>query len=88
MKIQVPPFAFFLRAEWLVGWEKTEIRPEQELVVKKEGCELMALRRGIMGKSNVPLGELSGSEEFIATMAAAFLLSNSIVWPCYGNLFA
>lgn len=36
IKSQVPPFAFFLEVvrEEMVGWEKMEMRPEQELVVK------------------------------------------------------
>lgn len=33
MKSQVPPEAFFLDFLY-VGWERMEIRPEQELVVK------------------------------------------------------
>lgn len=55
------------------------MRPEQELVVKKQGWELMVLRRGIMGVSMVPFGDLSGSGEVIDASVAAFLFSNSIV---------
>lgn len=72
MKTHFPPLDLDLRGD-VAGWEKTEIRPEQELVVKKEGCELMVLRREIMGVSTEPLGDLSGSGDEIAASAAAFL---------------
>nr|GEW80592.1 callose synthase 5 [Tanacetum cinerariifolium] len=39
--------------------DKMEILPEQELVVKKEGWELMVLRRGIKGSSMFHFGDLS-----------------------------
>lgn len=79
MKSQEPPLAFFLEVGLgCRGWEKMEMRPEQELVVKKEGWELRAVRRGMMGVSIAPLGDLSGSGEFMEAKVAAFLLSNSI----------
>lgn len=81
MKTHVPPLAFFLEVE-VVGWERTEIRPEQELVVKKDGWELMVLRSGIMGVSIEPFGDLSGDEELMETRVSAFLFSNvSIALP-------
>ncbi len=33
-KSHEPPLDFFLDSVWCLGWEKIEIRPEQELVVK------------------------------------------------------
>lgn len=56
-----------------------EIRPEQELVVKKEGFWLRVLMRGMMGVSNVPFGDLSVSVEDSEARLDAFLFSNSIV---------
>lgn len=84
MKSQVPPLAFFLEVGsgsgvGFMGWEKMDMRPEQELVVKYEGWELRVMRRGMMGVSMVPLGDLSGSGEFMEAKVAAFLLWNSIV---------
>lgn len=75
MKTHVPPLAFFLVVV-VVGWERMEIRPEQELVVKKDGWELMVLRSGIMGASIEPFGDLSGDEELMEARVSAFLFSN------------
>lgn len=80
MKSQEPPLAFFLEVGLgFIGWEKMDIRPEQELVVKYEGWELRAVRRGMIGVSIVPLGDLSGSAELMEAKVAAFLFSNSIL---------
>lgn len=61
-----------------MGWERIEIRPEHELVVKYEGFELRVLRSGIIGVSNVPFGDLSVSDDPSEDSVAAFLFSNSI----------
>lgn len=89
MKSQEPPLAFFLEAGLgFIGWEKMDIRPEQELVVKYEGWELIAVRRGMIGVSIVPLGDLSGSGELMEAKVAAFLFSNSILSFFFFFLFS
>ena len=55
-----------------------DMRPEQELVVKYEGWLFRVLRRGTIGVSIVPFGDLSISVDAIAAIVAAFLFSNSI----------
>lgn len=50
-----------------------EMRPEQELVVKYEECELRVLSNGIIGVSMLPFGDLSGSGEFIDDKVDDFL---------------
>lgn len=84
MKTHLPPLAFFLVGllKGVVGVERMEIRPEQELVVKYEGCELRVLSKGIIGASMLPFGDLSVSGEFIEATVAAFLFSNSIDFDC------
>lgn len=63
----MPPLDFFL------GCERMEMRPEQELVVKYEECELRVLSNGIIGVSMLPFGDLSGSGEFIDDKVDDFL---------------
>lgn len=67
MNTHLPPLDFFL------GCSRIEMRPEQELVVKYEEWELMVLSNGIIGVSMLPLGDLSGSGEFIDDKVANFL---------------
>lgn len=74
----MPPRAFFFSAAEEEGWERMEMRPLQELVVKKEGWEFMAVRRGIIGASSVPFGDLSVSVHPRDAIVADFLFSNSI----------
>ena len=57
-----------------------EILPEQEEVVKYEGWLLMVVKRGMIGASIVPFGDLSTSVNAIAAIVAAFLFSNSIFY--------
>lgn len=64
-----------------MGVERIEILPEHELVVKKQRWELMELRRGRMGRSRVPLGDLSVYScggVLINDKVASFLLSKSM----------
>ncbi|GKB18831.1 hypothetical protein Tco_0852754, partial [Tanacetum coccineum] len=55
-----------------------EILPEQELVVKKEGWELMVLRSGINGSSTFPFGDLSGNGDDMVSKVCFFLVEKSI----------
>lgn len=75
MKTHLPPLAFFFvgLVMGVVGCERMEIRPEQELVVKYEECELIVLSKGIIGASMLPFGDLSGSGEFMEDKVADFL---------------
>ena len=55
-----------------------EILPEQELVVKKQGWELMVLRRGINGSSMFPFGDLSGNGDNMLVKVCLFMVVKSI----------
>lgn len=54
------------------------MRPEQEDVVKRSAWEFSASRRGAMGASTPPFGDLSGAGEESAASAAAFRRAKSM----------